>query len=1555
MSDIAKSLKKHKRQQNMCRQSRMSLAEGKNIGPYEIIDLLKEGSSSKVYLAKSKYTNELVAIKTINKAPLKNNLDELLLITKQMETLKILKHRNIVTLYEIYESKKNIFLVTEYLSGKDLIEKIIRKKRFNEEEALRIFFQLLDAFTYMHKMNICHRNIRVEHILFDKNNRPKIIGFGYSSFYEKNKTIEGAYGSLCYACPEIIDEIPYNPELADVWSLGVILYVLICGYLPFSDEDDNKNKILISNGKIEFPKEISNKLKDLLRHMLDKNPKKRYTFQKIVKHPWIKPLSEKIFSEGINIYKTIYPVDERILNIVNEYGLDKNKIKNDLIKNKYNTGTGLYKQIVRKLLDLKIKNISDLWSEEFMAYRDDKKNKYEDGDKKYEDYILKVDERYRKKEDFVNDFKEREDYVAERLLFLKDKKEEEKLNEKDKKNKLNVIEEDIVDYADKKDNEKNNKSFKEDEKKEDIRKKKEMEIEENNNKTTKTQRKKLFPKTKTPLYTFRELMSAKKNNINNNNMFNSENVEIVYNKDQDIDIIQQFQDEQNKKLSENIIIEKPTHKKTPSTPNLGKELLPKKEVVHKTNPFKLSITPEKKNNYAKKLLVKNKDNISDKDTQGLTYSINSNNNIKNSMYSNININNSIYSNINTKNSMFSNINNVNNINNIYSGNVGNNDKNYYKSIISGLTLQTLPSNNSNNNAKSLFRMTCVRKSNNKSYFDRGSLYDNFLKKNHPDNVRKTMLKDSQFGKKNIFNSIDEGIKENDESESEKEEKEENDEKKENEANELKKSIRLKYSLSFGDDDEEEDVDENDNSMGSKDGDLKLFNILENENDPELKELKNIYFNENPSEKDLKKSMVKKKQVKFRNDREKKGENSPDPNLKKSYISKLTNNSNADGSFFEGFDKFEERLKEHNKNIRINDSSDNNFGHVKLNSQLEISFNENPDGKYLISMHDNNNYNNFNNDIVPIRKLDYINNNDIWFNVNNIYNTIKKNYILKINEDKPNKKLNLLNEGENINSIDKINKIFLNKNKDKIKKDKNKNDNLNMNSYQNNSDEIPSQKNEKSSMNKENYKITNETGRSRRNSRNKNISPRKDDSTQTYFKIKLPFENIGKKKQSSFSIYPNNQNINLDNNTYNGNNTNKFNTYNGNTDNPNSTYSTNPDNKINKALKKYYYKNDNNNNTVDKDTIKVNRSKYFKIESPKKNKNSSKNKKENFPNVDNKKLNKYNTNTQIPTFKTYYNEKYENMLSNISSKEEPKYSSNTEKKNDGYSSVKYIKDEVIVKRNEIVEKIQHCQNLLNIILKDKKSNYMSNIKDESNTNQTIDDDINNKTFSNFYTNNLLEPTTYKKIKKDININHFNSIDNRCRIKQIFVNKDNGQRTKKNLKYNQFSFNDNESVNSNKYTSEFNEKDSINISLPQSYTKVSNTKKKIYLKKGQRENTIPYSKPAQYSYDNQEKKLSKNDTDQRTISPKRKLIEIYRRYENKILANKSNSNGHNRNLTNNNSYSNKTFNKTYFNNLNKMNSNDSDYITYKGDSFSKNFFRNKNEDKPITKILLSKKFK
>ena len=237
-------------------------------------------------------------------------------------------------------------------------------------------------------------------------------------------------------------------------------------------------------------------------------------------------------------------------------------------------------------------------------------------------------------------------------------------------------------------------------------------------------------------------------------------------------------------------MENPTHKKIPSTLNFGNDQ------------FKLSITLEKKENLVEKILDKN-EIISKYNTNDSNSILNNNN--KNSLYSNIN--NSLYS----------------NINNLKSGN--KNKSNIFKSLISGNSLYTFNNKVNNNDSKNLFRMT-VSKTNCKSHLSRGSLYDDYLKKNHPENIRKTMLKKSLFSS---ISKINEGIKEN-ESESE--------EKKENE--ELKNILKLKYSLSFDDDDENEE-NEDDISLNNKEEDLKLFNLLDNENDEEIKELKKIYF------------------------------------------------------------------------------------------------------------------------------------------------------------------------------------------------------------------------------------------------------------------------------------------------------------------------------------------------------------------------------------------------------------------------------------------------------------------------------------------------------------------------------------------------------------------------------------------------------------------------------------------------------------------------------------------------------------------------------------------
>ena len=356
---------------------------------YEIKEKINEGGYSKIYLGLSKYTKDKVAIKIIDKSLLITNPDDLLLIKNELDVLKLLKHRNIMTLYEIYESSHYIFIVTEYLSH-ELINLILNKKRLNESDALKIFVQLVDALLYIHKMKICHRDIRIEHILFDNNNIPKIIDFGYSCFYEKGHSLNESIGSLSYACPEIIQQKSYDPELADVWSLGVCLYVMVYGYLPFSEEDDEKNNKLIISGKVDYPKEISNICKDLIKKMLEVNPKKRYNLLKISRHPWVKSSKDVIIIGGYNIYEMIYPVDERLLKIINEYGVDSKKVENELKLNKFNIYTGLFRLISKKVLELKYGTISDFTSHSFIEYMKDNKNAIEDGEEKYSDFLKTI-------------------------------------------------------------------------------------------------------------------------------------------------------------------------------------------------------------------------------------------------------------------------------------------------------------------------------------------------------------------------------------------------------------------------------------------------------------------------------------------------------------------------------------------------------------------------------------------------------------------------------------------------------------------------------------------------------------------------------------------------------------------------------------------------------------------------------------------------------------------------------------------------------------------------------------------------------------------------------------------------------------------------------------------------------------------------------------------------------------------------------------------------------------------------------------------------------------
>ena len=816
----------------------------KNIGPYKIVSKIKEGDNSKIYLAKSTYTGNEVAIKAISKEEFQKDIEDLTLISNQIESLKILKHKNIISLYEIYESPKYIYLVMEFSPKKNLIEKIILKKRLSENETLIIFVQLLDALVYMHKMNIAHRSIRTEHILFDKNNRPKLIGFNYSTFYEKNKKIKGMFGSLCYTCPEILNDEEYVPELADVWSLGVVLYVMICGYLPFSEENDEKNKELISEGKIEYPKEISNKVKDLLKHMLDINCNKRYNLQKIMKHPWVKKYTENknMFLGGINVFEIKYPTDEKILNIIEKYfgnNFNKEEIKKDLGENKYNEGTGLYKLLLKKIIDLKIGSVSDLFCEQFIKYIQNKENYYNSNDstRLYKKYTDKMNNKIIKINNFIDEHRNKEQNIVDYLLSF------EKLKQSIKNNNNNA--------------------------------KIDTNSDDRTNSITSNINIKLNSDELKFSFQSNTLNNDINNNINNRKSRNSKKNDIKEEEldISDIDIIKKFQEEQDKQNSENGII-------------MNKN---QKEVILKSL-------------FAEKTI----DSNSDKNI------LNSTNNSK---ANNIN---SIKS-ITPESSIF--------INNLLKEKEKEKEKDKFKDSL----------------IYSIKKKQTYKQSLRKSHIDRGSLLDTLLKKNHPENIRKTLMRYS------LFSNI---------SEEEGDDEKNNDKKLvdiENDENENNDKLKgLKYSLSFMDDPDEEDESQFNESSYISRNDTRFISEIKDA----LKELKDLKKADKEKEKRKEKEKEKMRQEKEK-EKEKNEEeiNEQLNNNKKSNLKsyKDKNKKNVHFSKFAETDKYKDN-DNYNDNNDNNDNNENNLKKENVNNFIIKT--KNDSRKVSEDKNKNGNNNNF---------------------------------------------------------------------------------------------------------------------------------------------------------------------------------------------------------------------------------------------------------------------------------------------------------------------------------------------------------------------------------------------------------------------------------------------------------------------------------------------------------------------------------------------------------------------------------------------------------------------
>jgi len=206
---------------------------------------------------------------------------------REIHILKIVRHPNIVQLYEIIETSKQLFLIMEYACGGELFDYIVKKRRLQDNEVCRFFHQILAGIEYLHKIKVCHRDLKPENLLLDENMNIKIVDFGLSNTYKNEKdTLKTACGSPCYASPEMIAGKRYNGLDTDLWSLGVILYAMTVGYLPFEDSDTNKLYKKILSCEYLVPGYVDKQAKDIMKNIMQIDPKKRYKIADIKNHPW---------------------------------------------------------------------------------------------------------------------------------------------------------------------------------------------------------------------------------------------------------------------------------------------------------------------------------------------------------------------------------------------------------------------------------------------------------------------------------------------------------------------------------------------------------------------------------------------------------------------------------------------------------------------------------------------------------------------------------------------------------------------------------------------------------------------------------------------------------------------------------------------------------------------------------------------------------------------------------------------------------------------------------------------------------------------------------------------------------------------------------------------------------------------------------------------------------------------------------------------------------------------------------------------------------------------
>ncbi|XP_033843377.1 serine/threonine-protein kinase SIK1 [Periophthalmus magnuspinnatus] len=339
-----------------------SSAQGRplQVGFYEIIRTLGKGNFAVVKLAKHKVTKTQVAIKIIDKTRLNpSNLEK---IYREVQIMKLLNHPHIIKLYQVMETKDMLYIVTEYAKNGEMFDHLTSNGRLSESEARKKFWQILAAVDYCHRHHIVHRDLKTENLLLDVNMNIKLADFGFGNFYNAGEPLSTWCGSPPYAAPEVFEGKEYEGPGLDIWSLGVVLYVLVCGSLPFDGPSLPALRQRVTEGRFRIPFFMSQDCENLIRKMLVVDPAKRITVAQIKQHRWMladPTAAHQILNHPLTEYNSnLGDYSEPVLNIMNTLGIDRQRTIESLQSSSYNHFSAIYYLLLERVKDHRNQQLS---------------------------------------------------------------------------------------------------------------------------------------------------------------------------------------------------------------------------------------------------------------------------------------------------------------------------------------------------------------------------------------------------------------------------------------------------------------------------------------------------------------------------------------------------------------------------------------------------------------------------------------------------------------------------------------------------------------------------------------------------------------------------------------------------------------------------------------------------------------------------------------------------------------------------------------------------------------------------------------------------------------------------------------------------------------------------------------------------------------------------------------------------------------------------------------------------------------------------------------------